>query len=342
MKRSEQSPQSAPSLEQRNGPLVLFALNASERFGTVVAQVLGLALAPHEEREFEDGEHKVRPLQSVRGADVYVIHSLYGEPGRSANDKLCRLLFFISTLKDQGARSVTAVVPYLCYARKDRRTKPYDPITIRYVASLFEAAGADAVIVLDVHNPAAFESAFRCRTISLTAAPLFVEFAKALSLDGLCVVSPDPGGVKRAELFREVLEASLGRPVGKAFADKRRSAGVVSGELFVGDAAGTTALIIDDLISTGTTLLRAARSARAAGAKNVIALVTHGLFMTGAAESLADPAIDKLIVTDSVPPFRLKPGPALDKVQMISAVPLVAEAIRRLSANESLADLGVN
>ena len=132
---------------------------------------------------------------------------------------------------------------------------------------LFEAVGTDAIVTLDVHNPAAFENAFRCRTVALTAAPLFVDYAGTgrAGRAKLCVVSPDPGGVKRAELFREALEAAIGRPVGKAFADKHRSAGVVTGDLLVGDVAGATALIIDDLISTGGTLVRAARAARQAG-----------------------------------------------------------------------------
>jgi ribose-phosphate pyrophosphokinase len=155
------------------------------------------------------------------------------------------------------------------------------------------------------------------------------------------VVSPDPGGAKRAELFREALEAALGRPVGKAFADKHRSAGVVSGDLFVGDVAGATALIVDDLISTGGTLLRAARAARKAGARRVIALVTHGLFMAGAAEVLADPAIERLAITDAVPPFRLATGPARDKVDTLPAAPLIAEAIRRIDQGRPLADLFV-
>ena len=109
--------------------------------------------------------------------DVYVVQSLHGGPSESANDKLCRLLFFIGALKDAGAARVTAVVPYLCYARKDRRTKPHDPVITRYVAGLFEAVGADRVVTLDVHNPVAFENAFRCRTITATAAPLFVDYA---------------------------------------------------------------------------------------------------------------------------------------------------------------------
>jgi ribose-phosphate pyrophosphokinase len=268
-----------------------------------------------------------------------VVQSLHGGPSESANDKLCRLLFFIGAIKDAGAARVTAVVPYLCYARKDRRTKPNDPVTTRYVAGLFEAVGTDIVVTLEVHNPAAFENAFRCRTVTLTATPLFVDYAKALANENLCVVSPDAGGVKRAELFRETLEADLGKPIGKGFADKHRSAGVVTGDLFVGDAAGATALIIDDLISTGGTLLRAARAARKAGAKKVIALVTHGLFMPGAAEVIADPAIDRFVVTDSVPPFRLGASAARDKIDTVTAAPLLAETIRRLHEGRALTDL---
>ena len=114
----------------------LFALDATAQLGKAIANRLGQPLALHEEREFEDGEHKARPLEPVIGQNVYVLQSLHSGPSMSANDKLCRLLFFIGSLKDAGASSVTAVVPYLCYARKDRRTKPSDPVTTRYVASL--------------------------------------------------------------------------------------------------------------------------------------------------------------------------------------------------------------
>jgi ribose-phosphate pyrophosphokinase len=155
----------------------------------------------------------------------------------------------------------------------------------------------------------------------------------------LCVVSPDTGGAKRAELFREALETAHGRPVGKAFVDKHRSAGVVSGDLFVGDVAGATALVVDDLISTGGTLLRAARAARKAGAKRVIALVTHGLFMPGFAEVLADPAIERLAATDTIPPFRFGTDAPCDKLTILPSAPLFAEAIRRLHEGRSLADL---
>jgi ribose-phosphate pyrophosphokinase len=317
----------------------LFALTATAELGQAIARSVGQPLSAHEEREFEDGEHKARPLDPVRDSDVYVVQSLHGGPKESGNDKLCRLLFFIGALKDAGAARVTAVVPYLCYARKDRRTKPNDPVTTRYVANLFEAVGTDTVVTLEVHDPAAFENAFRCRTVALTAAPLFVPYVKALSDQNLCVVSPDPGGVKRAELFREALENALKKPVGKGFADKHRSAGILTGDIFVGNAAGATVLIIDDLISTGSTLLRAAEATRKAGARRVIALVTHGLFMPGAAKVIADPAIDRFVVTDAVPPFRLESTAVREKIDMVSAVPLLAESIRRLHDGLALTEL---
>ena len=319
--------------------LQIFALEATAELGRAVATVLGQPLAAHEEREFEDGEHKSRPLDDVAGADVYVVQSTHGGPQQSANDKLCRLLFFIGALKDAGAARVTAVSPYLCYLRKDRRTKPNDPVTTRYVASLFEAVGTDCMVTLEVHNPAAFENAFRCRTVALSGTPLFVDYVKAnLTNENLSVISPDAGGMKRAELLRETLEHALRRPLGKGLAEKHRSAGVVSGELFAGDVIGSTALIVDDLISTGGTLLRTARSARTAGAKRVLAFVTHGLFMTGAAEVLVDPALDQVVISNAVPPFRLEPAQS-KKLVILPAAPLLAEAIRRLHEERSLTDL---
>ncbi|HMA13118.1 MAG TPA: ribose-phosphate diphosphokinase, partial [Steroidobacteraceae bacterium] len=238
----------------------LFALDASRAYGERVASALGVTLARHEEREFEDGEHKARPLENVRGRDVYVIHSLYGEPGMSANDKLVRLLFFIGALKDASAARVTAVCPYLAYSRKDRRSKPRDPVSSRYVAQLFEAVGCDRMVTLDVHNLAAYQNAFRIPAEHLEARGLFVAwFAAGLQADEpVVVVSPDAGGVKRADAVRASLAAALGRPIGAAFMEKRRSEGVVSGEAVVGEVGGMTALIVDDLISSGTTLARAA------------------------------------------------------------------------------------
>jgi len=208
------------------GGIQLFALNESRELGARVAAALGQPLATHEERGFEDGEHKARPLQSVRGADVFVLQSLYGGPELSVNDKLCRLLFFIGALKDASARRVTAVLPYLCYARKDRKSKPRDPVTTRYVARLLESVGTDRVVTLDVHNLAAYQNAFRCAADHLDAMRLFVEhFVPLAARAEVTVVSPDLGGVKRAEEFRQALSRRLGREAGGAFLEKYRSAG---------------------------------------------------------------------------------------------------------------------
>lgn len=320
--------------------MMVFALAASREFGSGVAGTLGVPLAPHEERRFEDGEHKCRPLVTVRGRDVFVVHSLYGEGGESGNDKLCRLLFFIGTLKDAAAARVTALVPYLCYSRKDRKSKPRDPVTTRYVATLFESVGTDRIVTLDVHNLAAYQNAFRCGTDHLEARPLFVNaLAPRVGDAAVAVVSPDVGGVKRADAFRESLARALGREVPLAIMEKTRSEGVVSGEALVGDVAGRIAILVDDLISTGTTLNRAATACRARGASRVIAAATHGLFTGDANARLAEPTLDEIVVTDSVPPFRLTDPAVRRKLTILAVTPLFAEAARRIHENGSLVDL---
>jgi ribose-phosphate pyrophosphokinase len=175
--------------------------------------------------------------------------------------------------------------------------------------------------------------------VTLNAAPLLIDYCRKLTDERLCVVSPDTGGAKRAELFRQTLEEVTGRTIGSAFAEKYRSAGVVSGQHFVGDVSGATALIIDDLISSGGTLLRAAIAARQAGARRVLALVAHGLFMPGAEEVIANDAIDRLVVTDTVPQFRLEHRPVLKKIDILPSAPLLAETVLRLYEDRGLSDM---
>ena len=308
-------------------PLALFALEGSRPFGSQVAAHLATTLAPHEERSFEDGEHKARPLQDVRGRDAFVVHALHGDDSQSANDKLCRLLFFCGALRDSGAASITAVTPYLCYARKDRRTKPNDPITTRYVAALFEAVGIDRVIAVEVHNVAAFENAFRCPTWHIECAPILAaHFAPLVRGDAVVAVSPDAGGAKRAQRFREELQMLTRQEVGSAFMEKSRSAGVVRGEVLAGDVRGRTAIIIDDLISTGGTLVRAARACHAAGATRIFAAAAHGLFMGGAPELLAERTFDGIVIANTVPSFRLSSEEA-GRLVVVDATQAVAKAI---------------
>jgi ribose-phosphate pyrophosphokinase len=324
----------------KDAPPMLFALDSTRKYGERVARHLGSSLEQHEEREFEDGEHKARPLVNVRNRDVFVLQSLYGDPDASVNDKLCRLLFLIGALRDASAATVTALVPYLCYARKDRKTQPRDPVTTRYVAALFEAVGCDRVVTIDVHNLMAYQNAFRCRTEHLEATTLFVNyFTEVVGAEEVTVVSPDPGGVKRAERFQVALGRRLARPVASAFVEKYRAAGRVRGESLIGPVKERSAIILDDLISTGGTILRAARACRAHGARHVFAAATHGLFMSGAEPLLQEAAIDGIVVTDTVPPFRLAPGAVGTRVTVLDSAPLLAEAIRRIHSGESLVEL---
>jgi ribose-phosphate pyrophosphokinase len=320
--------------------LALFALRSGRAFGQRVAGKLRIDLAAHEEREFDWGQHKARPLESVRGRDVYVVQSLHGDFEQSTNDKLCRLLFFLGALRDAAAGRVTAVVPYLCYSRKEQKTKSRDPVATRYVAELFEAVGVDRVVTLEVHNVAAFQNAFRCRTEHLEAHGLFAEFfAGRLADRELTVVSPDVGGVKRADRYRAALGRRLGRELAGAFVEKRRSADVVTGEALVGDVADRTVLLIDDMISGGTTLARAAEVCRKAGAREVLGAASHAAFVPEASRVLAEAPIDHIVVLDHIPPFAVDQALVDAKLTVLEASGLVAEAIRRMHEGGSLVEL---
>ena len=320
----------------------LFAPSETAALGARVAAVLGTPLSAHEEREFAGGEHKMRSLESVRGRSVYVIQSLWGDGAGSANDRLCRLLFFIGALKDAGALRVTACLPYLAYARKDRRTKARDPVTSRYVAQILEAVGTDRVITVDVHNLAAFDNAFRCESVHLEAAEIFVRrFAASRDDTDRVVVSPDIGGIKRARHFQEFLESAMGRPVGVGFMDKKRSDGVVSGDTLVGSVRGKHVILIDDLISSGTTILRAVDACRRAGATRVEVAATHATFSPEAHRLFGPSGPASLIVTDSVM-LHDSYSPYLHRtLEVLEIAPLLAEAIRRLELGRgSLSQLG--
>lgn len=321
-------------------PLAVFSLQSGRPLGERVVSHLGARLATHEEREFEWGQHKSRPLDSVREADVYVVQSLHGQADQSVNDKLCRLLFFLGALRDAGAQRITAVVPYLCYSRKDRQTQHRDPVTTRYVAALFEAVGVDRVVTLEVHNLAAFQNAFRCQTMHLGARGIFADLiARQFADRELVLVSPDLGGIKRANSYRDALARRLGREVPTGFVEKRRSEGVVSGDMVVGDMKGRTAILVDDLISGGTTLARAADACRRSGALAVIAVAAHGAFVPEASRVLGSAPLDRIVILDHIPPAALDETLVRDKLMMLDSSPLFAEAIRRLHAGNPLDDL---
>lgn len=310
----------------------LFALDADRQAAARTAARLGTSLAAYEEREFEDGEFKVRPLESVRGVTAVVWHSLHGRRGHSAADAFCRLLFFVGAVKDAGAAEVVCVAPYLAFSRKDRRTKPRDPLTTRYVAVLLEAVGCDTIVTVDVHNVAAFENAFRCRTLHVETDGLFAAHCApaARAARRVVALAPDAGGVKRTRAFASRLEAESGREVGLAYLEKTRSEGRVSGGAFAGDVRDAAVFIVDDIVSGGTTLARAARAALDRGASDVHVAATHGLFSSGAAAALADPAIASIAVCDTVADAAKRCPALAPKLTVVETADLLADALRRL------------
>lgn len=308
----------------------LYALDPGEPIGPAIAAALEEPLAPLEERRFEDGERKLRPLQDPHGHEAVVVAGLHGGPVESPHDRLWRLMLLAATLRDHGAARVTAVIPYLAYARKDRRTQPFDPLSLRVLAQALESTGLAQLIVLEAHDASAFENAFRVPVVQLEAWHAFGVIALEQARAGpLAVASPDPGGAKRALRWHAALVERLGQPVGFALVDKRRSGGVLTGgHLVAGEVEGRTVLLLDDIVATGHTLVQAAAALKRAGARAVIGLAAHGLFTEGAAQVLDHPALDGIVVTDSVVAWRLPAGgPAAARLQVVSAAPLLAHAV---------------
>lgn len=312
----------------------LFAPLHTRALGERIAAALGVPLAATEEREHDFGEHKMRPAEPVNGQDVYVVQSLHGDVHASSNDKLCRLLFFLAALRDAGAAQVTACIPYLCYARKDRRTSAQDPVTLRYVAALFEAMRVDRVVVLDVHNEAAFDNAFRCTTLRIDAdVALLAQLQRSARCSDPVLTSPDIGGFKRVQRLQDVLAQQLGTRVDVAFMEKRRSGGVLSGERLVGEVANRDVLMFDDMIASGSTIMRAIAAARAAGARSVHVAATHAAFNDEAARLGTSAGPDNLLVTDSieVPPTL---AAQLPKLSICPIAELFANTLRGLKREQ--------
>jgi ribose-phosphate pyrophosphokinase len=324
-----------------NSTAVLLSLRESHELASAVGRCANMALLPLEERSFEGGEFKLRPLESVRDRLVFIFQCLAGTPEASVSERLLKLQFLLYGLRDAGAARLVVLLPYLTFARKDRRTQPRDPVNTRYVAQLIEAAGADSVVTLDVHNPAALDNSFRVPVDHLSALPMMVDhFATRLPDTPLTVASPDIGGVKRAQIFRELLEARLKREVDLAFLEKRRAQGVVSGQTLVGNVQARSLIIVDDLCATGHTLIRAAEACNRAGCGAVYAAVTHVPNRDGLRAVLASNSIARVVTTDSVGyPPEPQPAETANKLTSLSIAPLFAEALRRMRAGIALTPL---
>lgn len=307
--------------------VVLLAGSASRQLGQAIARYLGSELGASEVIRFSEGNLFVRVGENVRGRDVFIVQGT----AFPANDNFMELLFWIDALKRASAASVTAVIPYFGYAKGDKKDEPRVSVRARVCADAIQAAGADRVVTLDLHAPQV-QGFFTIPVDDLYALPVLCDAVAAIELENLVVVGPDAGSLKRARLWGNRLKAPT------AIADKRRSDHSEAAEILdvMGSVEGRTALIVDDFVITGGTLVDCAAVLIDLGATAVYAAVTHGLMAGNARETLDDSPIVRLFMTDSV---ETQPEELSAKIEVVSVAGLFGEAIRRIAERESISVL---
>ncbi|MEL6740803.1 MAG: ribose-phosphate pyrophosphokinase [Planctomycetota bacterium] len=313
-----------------HGELKVFAGRHSKALAEQVCAHMGAKLGDARTTLFPDGEVFVKLEEDVRGRDCFVVISTC-EP---VNENVMELLIFCDCLRRASAERITLVMPYYGYARQDRKDEGRVPITAKLVANLITAAHADRILTIDLHA-AQIQGFFDLPVDHLAAAPVFFEhFSKQRDeLGELCLVSPDVGNVKVAEGMANMLNADL------AIINKRRITGseVETGNL-IGDVTGKTVLMYDDMISTGGTVIKAARLVRENGAKRVIAAATHAVLAGEAIHRFAGPEVDELVITDSIP-VGSRVAEIEHKTTVLSVGMLLGEAIARIHADRSVSEL---
>ena len=309
-------------------PMKLMTGNANRPLAQAIASYLGATLVDASVRRFADEEIFVEVNENVRGEDVFVIQST----GYPANDNLMELLIIIDALRRASARRITAVIPYLGYARQDRKPGPRTPISAKLVANLVTTAGANRVLSVDLHA-GQIQGFFDIPTDNLYAAPVMsADIDARFSRRNLMVVSPDVGGVVRAR----VLAKRLGNaPL--AIVDKRRErAGESEVMNIIGEVEGRFCILIDDIVDSAGTLCNAAAALKEAGAEEVVAYVTHGVLSGGAVARVAGSALRELVITDSIASETVTACP---RIRHLPIAPLLGEAIRRIADESSVSSL---
>lgn len=308
-------------------PLLVFSGRSNPDFAKAVCETLSIPLGTLDSTQFADGELSVEIGDNVRGGDVFVIQSTC----TPANDRLMELLIIIDALKRSSAGRITAAIPYFGYARQDRKTRPRVPITAKLVADMITTAGADRVLTMDLHA-GQLMGFFNIPVDNLFALPVLMPFlVNKYGTEGVTLVAPDVGGVERARLFATRMGNA---PI--AVIDKRRAGpNMVASMNVVGDVEGQVCLIVDDMVDTGGTLMKAADTLLSRGAKRVSACCVHAVLSGDARKKLRSSNISELIVTDTIP----QTFGADENISVISVAPLFAEALRRIHSDDSISSL---
>jgi ribose-phosphate pyrophosphokinase len=309
--------------------LKLFGGTANQSLTKEVCDYLGITPGQILSTTFSDGEIRVEIEENVRGRDIFVLQSTCSP----VNDNLMQLLIMTDALKRASARSITAVIPYYGYARQDRKVKPRVPISAKLVADLITVSGVSRVISMDLHV-GQIQGYFNIPVDNLFAAPILLNYIRKHYDGDLSIVSPDAGGVERARAFAKRLNASL------AIIDKRRDEpNVVVAMNIIGDIKGKTAIILDDMVDTGGTLVEAAEALIQNGAAQVYACCTHPVLSGDAAQKIEQSCIKSLLTTNTVPLGR--EASESPKINVVSVAEILGEAIKRVHFSKSVSSLFV-
>lgn len=305
--------------------LRLFAGSANVPLAHEVARYLGMGLGPMLRKTFADGEIYVQVQESIRGCDVYLIQPTC----RSVNDNLTELLIMIDACRRASARQITAVMPYYGYARADRKTAGRESITAKLVANLIVQSGANRIIAMDLHS-AQIQGYFDIPCDHVYGSPVLFDYLLSKNLPDIVVVSPDVGGVARARAFAKKLNDA---PI--AIIDKRRQSHNVAEVMnVVGDVAGKTAVLVDDMIDTAGTICEGAKILRQEGARQVYACATHAVFSPPAIERLSSGLFEEVIVTNTIPTESHFP-----QLKVLSVANLIGETIWRVHEDTSVSSM---
>lgn len=311
--------------------LMVFTGNANPKLAEAVAAHMGLPMGRANVGRFSDGEAMVELLENVRGRDVFVLQSTCNP----TNDNLMEIMLMVDALKRASAGRITAAIPYFGYARQDRRPRSVRvPISAKIVANMLTAVGVDRVLTVDLHADQ-IQGFFDIPVDNIYATPVLLSDVREKNYDNLMVVSPDVGGVLRARAMAKQLNTDL------AIIDKRRpKANVAEVMHIIGDVTGRTCLIMDDMVDTANTLVKAAQALKAHGASRVIAAATHPVLSGQAIERIANSELDELVVTDTIP--LSEQARNCSKIRLLSLAPMLAETIRRISNEASVSSLFVD